>query len=184
MMLHLEAISDEMIEAIKNNSIVIQQAKIVIDVSDGRDEDSARRTSTSETSTSGRATSQIALEEKPRYLRTSEDSKRNRLDGQARNIIIRSTPDHIQCKLWCAKMAKEAWKLVEQICVGSQKTKENKFEILKLKFQNFKQGPSETLEQLNFQFAMLISEMAALGESERYSNAEKVKTIVRFLNHN
>ena len=92
MMLHLEAISDEMIEVIKNDPIVIQQEKIATDVCDGRDEDFARRTSTSETSTSGRATGQIALEENPRYLWTSEDFKRNRLDGQARNIIIRSTP--------------------------------------------------------------------------------------------
>ena len=136
-MLHLEAISNEMIEVINNGPIVIQQAKIVTDVSDGRDEDSARRTSTSETSTSGRATGQIALEEKPRYLWTSEDFKRNRLDGLARNIIIRSTPDHIQCKLWCANTAKEAWQLVEQICAGSQKTKENKFEVSEIKIPEF-----------------------------------------------
>ena len=47
--------------------------------------------------------------------------------------------------------------------------KENKFEVLKLKFQNFKQGPSESLEELDFRFTKLMSDMAALGEEERYT---------------
>ena len=91
---------------------------------------------------------------------------------------------HIQCKLWGAKTAKVAWQLIEEICAGTEKTKENKFEVLKLKFQNFKQGPTETLEELDFRFTTLMSDMAALGESNRYSQSEKIKTIVRSLNHN
>ena len=74
--------------------------------------------------------------------------------------------------------------MIEEICAGTEKTKENKFEVLKLKFQNFKQGPTETLEGLDFRFTTLMSDMAALGESDRYSNSEKVKTIVRSLNQN
>ena len=68
------------------------------------------------------------------------------------------------------------------MCAGSEKTKENKLEVLKLRFQNFKQGPTESLEELDFRFTTLISEMAALGEGSRYSDAEKVKTIIRGLN--
>ena len=62
--------------------------------------------------------------------------------------------------------------------------KENKFEVLKLKFQNFKQGPSESLEELDFRFTKLMSDMAALGEGERYKKSENIKTIIRSLNHN
>ena len=71
----------------------------------------------------------IVYDDKPRELWTSEDAKRHRLDGQARNIIIRSTHEHIQCKLWGAKTAKVAWQLIEEICAGTEKTKENKFEV-------------------------------------------------------
>ena len=134
MMLHLEAISDEMIEVIKNGPIVIQQLKQVMEVSSGRDRDQSEGSSQTDASTSGRSTGQVIYEPKPRELWTSEDAKRNRLDGQARNIIIRSTPEHIQCKLWGAKTAKVAWQLIEEICAGTEKTKENKFEVLKLKF--------------------------------------------------
>ena len=75
-------------------------------------------------------------------------------------------------------MAKEAWKLVAELCAGTEKMKENKFEVLKLKFQNFKQGPSESLEELNFRFTKLMS------EGERYIKSEKIKTIIRSLKHN
>ena len=143
MMLHLEAISDEMIDVINNGPIVIQQ---LMEVSNGRDIEQSDGSSQTDSSTSGKPASQVIYEPKPRELWTSEDAKRNRLDGQARNIIIRSTPEHIQCKLWGAKMAKVAWQLIEEICVGTEKTKENKFEVLKLKFQNFKQGPQRLLK--------------------------------------
>ena len=72
--------------------------------------------------------------------------------------------------------------MVQDLCAGSEKTKENKLEVLKLRFQKFKQGPTESLEELDFRFTTLISEMAALGEGSRYSDAEKVKTIIRGLN--
>ena len=36
--------------------------------------------------------------------------------------------------------------MVQDLCVGSEKTKENKLEVLKLRFQNFKQGPTESLK--------------------------------------
>lgn len=40
-----------------------------------------------------------STEPKPRELWTAEEPKRNRLNCQARKIIIRSTPDAIQTKL-------------------------------------------------------------------------------------
>ena len=100
MMLHLEAISDKMIEVIKNGPIVIQQLKQVMEVSNGRDRDPTDEepsggSSQTDALTSGRPTGQVVYEPKPRELWTMEDAKRNRLDGQARNIIIRSTPEHI-----------------------------------------------------------------------------------------
>ncbi|WP_137975508.1 hypothetical protein, partial [Salmonella enterica] len=76
-------------------------------------------------------------------------------------------------------MVKVVGQLIEAIGASTEKIKENKFKVLKLKFQNFKQGPTETLEELDFRFTTLMSEMAPLSESERYSNSKKVKTIVR-----
>lgn len=60
--------------------------------------------------------------------------------------------------------------------------KENKLEILKLKFQNFKLGHTQSLKDLDFRITTLMSEMTALGESNRYSNAPRVKTIIKSLN--
>ena len=127
---------------------------------------------------------QKIYKEKPREICTSEDSKRFWLDGIAGNIIIRSTPEFIQSKLWGSKTAKAAWKLIEEICAGTKKNKENRFEVLNLKFQNIKQGTSESLEKLDFLFTKLMSEMASIRESKQYSNSDKIKTIVRSLNHN
>ena len=64
MMLHLEAISDEMIEVIKYGPIVIQQFKQVMEVSNGRDrvptdEEPCVGSSQIGTSTSGRPTGQV-----------------------------------------------------------------------------------------------------------------------------
>ena len=110
MMLHLEAISDEMIYVINEGPIKIRQLKQVTEVSDGRKaSDKEDGSEDAAASDSGRvARGSIMYEDKPRELWTSEDAKRHRLDGQARNIIIRSTPEHIQCKLWGAKTAKVA----------------------------------------------------------------------------
>ena len=101
MMLHLEAISDEMICVINEGPIKIRQLKQVTEVSDGRKAlDKEDESEDAAASDSGRvARGSIMYEDKPRELWTSEDAKRHRLDGQARNIIIRSTPEHIQCKL-------------------------------------------------------------------------------------
>jgi len=171
MMLHLEAISDEMVTVINDGPIKIE---VVSSSCPRANDDTATPSEKNEVV--------IVRKPKDRSEWTSEEAKRFRLDGQARNIIIRSTPDSIQCKLWGAKTAKEAWKMVQDLCAGSEKTKENKLEVLKLRFQNFKQGPTESLEELDFRFTTLISEMAALGEGSRYSDAEKVKTIIRGLN--
>ena len=118
MMLHLEAISDEMIYVINEGPIKIRQLKQVTEVSDGRKasdkEDGSEDMAASDSGHVARGS--IMYEDKPRELWTSEDAKRHRLDGQARNIIIRSTPEHIQCKLWGAKTAKVAWQLIEEIC--------------------------------------------------------------------
>ena len=107
MLLHLEAISDEMIYVIKNGPIVIRQLKQVLDTSSGKERAQDSSGSSSETTT-------LAYEDKPREQWTSEDAKRYRLDGQARNIIICSTPEHIQCKLWGAPSAKVAWQIIEE----------------------------------------------------------------------
>ena len=162
MMLHLEAISDEMVTVINDGPIKIE---VVSSSCPRANDDTATPSEKNEVV--------IVRKPKDRSEWTSEEAKRFRLDGQARNIIIRSTPDSIQCKLWGAKTAKEAWKMVQDLCAGSEKTKENKLEVLKLRFQNFKQGPTESLEELDFRFTTLISEMAALGEGSRYSDAEK-----------
>ena len=56
MMLHVEAISDDMIEVIKNGPIIIQQLKQVMEVSSGRDRDQSEGSSQTDVSTSGRST--------------------------------------------------------------------------------------------------------------------------------
>ena len=140
MLLHLEAISDEMIVVLENGTIIIQQ----VTISNGHDKNP--EDSDSEIVTTG----QKIYRDKPREIWTSKDSKRFRLDRIARNIIIRSTPGFIQCKLWGSKTAKVAWKLIEEIFAGTEETKENKFEVSTLKFQNFKQGPLDSLEELDF----------------------------------
>ena len=86
-----------MIYVIKNGPIVIRQLKHALDTSSVKERD--QDSSGSSTPDIGiRTTTQIAYEDKHRDLLTSEDAKRFRLDGQACNIIIRSTPEHIQCK--------------------------------------------------------------------------------------
>ena len=143
MMLHLEAISDEMIYVINEGPSKITQLKQVTELSDGRKasdkEDEEEEPPASDSGCVAHGS--IMYEDKPRELWTSEDAKRHRLDGQAHNIIIRSTPEHIQCKLWGVKTAKVAWQLIEEICAGTEKTKENKFEVLKLKFQTSNKVP-------------------------------------------
>ena len=93
MMLHLEAISDEMINVIQKGPIRILQKVESYPVSSGKDKDT-------EDGSSKEGEVRESWVEKPRSEWTSEEAKRFRLDGQARNIIIRSTPDTIQCKLW------------------------------------------------------------------------------------
>lgn len=124
MMLHLEAISDEMVT-------VVNDGPIKIEVSSS----SYPRANDATANQEENNECVVVRKPKDRSEWTSEEAKRFRLDGQARNIIIRSTPHSIQCKLWGAKTAKEAWKMVQDLCAGSEKTKENKLEVLKLRFQ-------------------------------------------------
>lgn len=63
-------------------------------------------------------------------LETAEEAKRFMLDSVARNIIIRTTPNFIQCKLLKCVNVREACNLIQEICTGTTNAKENKLEIL------------------------------------------------------
>ena len=108
MMLHLEAISDEMVTVIIDGPIKIE---VSCNTFPRANDPTATQDEKNECV--------VVKKPKDRSEWTSEEAKRFRLDGQARNIIIRSTPDSIQCKLWGAKTAKEAWKMVQDLCAGS-----------------------------------------------------------------
>ena len=76
-MLHLEAISDEMINVIQNGPIRILQKQDSYPVSTGRDKDT-------EGGSSKEGEVRETWVEKPRSEWTSEEAKRFRLDGQAK----------------------------------------------------------------------------------------------------
>lgn len=71
---------------------------------------------------------------------------------------------------------------IEEIWARTGEAKESKLKVLKLKFQHFKQGPIENLKDLNSWFTIPMSKMTALGEGNRCSNAQRVKTIIQCLN--
>ena len=91
MMLHLEAISDEMVTVINDGPIKIEVSS-----------NSFPRANDPTAAHDEKNECVVVWKPKDRSEWTSEEAKRFRLDGQARDIIIRSTPDSIQCRLWGA----------------------------------------------------------------------------------
>ena len=90
MILHLEAISDEMITVIQDGPIKIQIEKSAFPVSNGKDREGDTGKDDAETSiTPPGSQDKVTLVDKPRSQWTSEEAKRYRLDGQTRNIIDR-----------------------------------------------------------------------------------------------
>ena len=78
------------------------------------------------------------------------------------------------------KTAHEVWKELENIHVGPKKLREEKYQVLKEKLNEFNMHPSELVEQIYARLNVLVEDINAL-EISPLSNSDIVRKILHSL---
>ena len=78
------------------------------------------------------------------------------------------------------KTAHEVWEELETIHVGSKKLREEKYQVLKEKLNEFKMHPSELVEQIYARLNVLIEDINAL-EISSLSTSDIIRKILHSL---
>ncbi|XP_039787282.1 uncharacterized protein LOC120653649 [Panicum virgatum] len=101
-------------------------------------------------------------------------------NARAKNALFDAIGEEIFARVHSKKTAHEVWEELETIHVGSKKLREEKYQVLKEKLNEFKIHPSELLEQIYTRLNVLIEDINAL-EISPLSTSDIIRKIFHSL---
>ena len=90
------------------------------------------------------------------------DEDQTKQNARAKNALFDAISEDIFARVHSKKTAHEVWKEFETIHVGSKKLREEKYQVLKEKLNEFKMHPSELVEQMYARLNVLVEDINAL----------------------
>ena len=109
------------------------------------------------------------------WMRTTQ----NRM-VEPKNALFDAIGEEIFARVHSKKTAHEVWEEFETIHVGSKKLREEKYQVLKEKLNEFKMHPSELVEQIYARLNVLIEDINAL-EISSLSTSDIIRKILHSL---
>ena len=101
-----------------------------------------------------------AVTEKPIVGPWNEDQVK--YGARAKNALFDALSEEIFARVHSKKTSHEIWEALEAIYVGSKKLREEKYQVLKEKLNEFKMLPNELVEQMYARLNVLVEDINAL----------------------
>ena len=105
------------------------------------------------------------------------DEDQTKWNARAKNAMFDAISQDIFARVHSKKTTHEVWKELETIHVGSKKLREEKYQVLKEKLNEFKMHPSELVEQMYARLNVLIEDINAL-EISPLSSSDIIRKIL------
>ena len=105
---------------------------------------------------------------------------RTKYNARAKNVLFDAISEKIFAHVHSKKTAHEVWEELETIHVGSKKLREEKYQVLKEKLNEFKMLPSELVEQMYARLNVLVEDINAL-EISPLSTSDIIRKILHSL---
>ena len=94
-----------------------------------------------------------------------KELKENRIrNANALSMLHRAVSDSIFPRIMRAKLAKEAWKILQEEYLGNDKARTVKLQTLRREFENMKMRENETLNEFSSRIMELVNQMKTYGE--------------------
>ena len=119
-----------------------------------------------------------AVTEKPIVGPWNEDQVK--YGARAKNALFDALSEEIFARVHSKKTSHEIWEALEAIYVDSKKLREEKYQVLKEKLNEFKMIPNELVEQMFARLNVLIEDINAL-EISPLSNNDIIRKILHSL---
>ena len=119
-----------------------------------------------------------AVTEKPIVGPWNEDQVK--YGARAKNALFDALSEEIFARVHSKKTSHEIWEALEAIYVGSKKLREEKYQVLKEKLNEFKMLPNELVEQMYARLNVLIEDINAL-EISPLSTSDIIRKILHCL---
>ena len=100
--------------------------------------------------------------------------------ARARNVLFDVLSEEIFARVHSKKTTHEIWKELETIHVGSTKLREEKYQVLKEKLNDFKMFPNELVEQMYARLNVLVENINTL-EISLLSTSDIIRKVLHSL---
>ncbi|XP_039797549.1 uncharacterized protein LOC120662475 [Panicum virgatum] len=108
------------------------------------------------------------------------DEDHTKWNARAKNALFDALSEEIFAHVHSKKTTHEVWEELETIHVGSKKLREEKYQVLKEKLNEFKMHPSELVEQMYARLNVLVEDINAL-EISPLSTSDIIRKILHSL---
>lgn len=156
MQAHLAATHEDMMEVIQNGPIQITQVNI-----------------------DPKTMAEQPQVPKLKSLWTSEEKKKHNLDNVVMDIFFKTLDSKMFTRISDWNLVKEIWDKLAELCEGSDAIKANKLTVAIQKFETFKMKESESIDQIDCRFTVILDKLTILGKT--YTQQEICLKILRAL---